>query len=80
MNILEFIKDNLFIIWLIGSIVSTYVTFKYAEPIKTYKTIFKYHKGIDRIGSMLFLSIIICGYTILSWIGAIATYIIFKED
>lgn len=80
MNILNFIHNNLFIIWLIGAIVSTYTTFKYAAPIKMYENILKYHKGINRICPILFLSFIICGYTVLSWIGALVTYFIFKDN
>ena len=68
-----------FIIWLIGAIVSTCVTFKYAEPIKMYKKIFKYHNGKNRIPPVIIVSIIICGYTVLSWLGALATYVIFND-
>ena len=68
-----------FIIWLIGAIVSTYVTCKYAEPIQMYKNILKYKNGIHRILPIIFVSITIVGYTVLSWLGAFATYVTFND-
>ena len=68
-----------FIIWLIGAIVSTYITYKYAEPIDMYKRIFKYNKGKARIAPTIGISIVIISYTCLSWIGAIATYVCFTD-
>jgi len=69
-----------FIIWFIGAIVSTYITFKYAKPIEMFKTINKYLTLKEKIFPYMFWSIIICGYTVLSWFGALATYIIFKNE
>lgn len=62
--------DIIFIIWLIGAIVSTYCTFKYARAIELLK--FNHYN--------IFCIFIICGYTLMSWIGAYATYMIFKDE
>lgn len=76
-----------FIVWLIGAIISTYVVFKYAEPIKMVKHIWKAFKQQNKIkdkllvfGTLLF--VIFCavpGYIVLSWFGAFATYVIFND-
>ena len=69
-----------FIIWLIGAIVSTYITFKYAKPIELFKKINKYClTPKEKLVPYIFWSFVILGYTILSWIGALATYIIFNN-
>jgi len=69
----------LFIIWLIGFFVSLYVSFKYADVKETYKHIISSNdKHIHIISDLLFLSVIVLVYAMLSWIGAVATYIIFN--
>lgn len=68
-----------FIIWFIGAIVSTYITFRYAGPIDMYKRILKFKNRKERIIPIIFLLFVVLGYTILSWIGAIATYVIFNN-
>lgn len=71
----------IFIIWLIGAIISTYITFKYAKPIETFKLINKYHLTLkEKLFPYIFWSFVICGYTFLSWFGALITYIIFYKN
>ena len=77
----------LFIFWLIGTIVSIYVVLKYAKPIKMVKHICNVFKNeqkfLDKLivlGCLLFvIFIVIPGYIVLSWFGAIATYICFND-
>ena len=71
----------IFIIWLIGAIISTYITFKYAKPIELFKTINKYClTPKEKLFPYTFWLIVICAYTVLSWFGALATYIIFSKN
>ena len=77
----------LFIVWLIGTIVSIYVILKYAEPIKMIKHICNVFKNEQKISNKLIvlcillyiIFIVVPGYIVLSWFGAIATYICFND-
>lgn len=67
------IDNFLFIFWLIGALVSTYMTFKYADIVDV--ILFNYYN--KNISGIFFVIFAIISYTVLSWIGAIATYLIF---
>lgn len=76
-----------FIVWLIGAIISAYIVFKYAEPIKMIKHMWEVFKQQNKIKDKLFvfgtlLFVIFCavpGYIVLSWFGAFATYVCFND-
>ena len=71
----------IFIIWLIGAIISAYIIYKYAKPIELFKTTNKYClTPKEKLFPYISWSICICAYIILSWIGALATYIIFSKN
>ena len=71
----------IFIIWLIGAIISAYIIYKYAEPIELFKTINKNCLTLkEKLFPYALWSIIICVYIILSWISALGTYIIFNKN
>ena len=70
------IDNFLFIFWLIGALVSTYMTFKYADIVDV--ILFNYYN--KNISGIFFVIFSIISYTVLSWIGAIATYLIFRID
>ena len=68
------IDNFLFIFWLIGAIVSTYMTFRFVNVVDM--ILFDYYnKNIDGIFTVILL---IISYTVLSWIGVIAVYLIFR--
>jgi len=71
----------IFIIWFIGSIISTYVIFKYAKPIELFKNVNKYCLTLnEKLFPYIFWSIVICIYIILSWLGALVTYLTFRKN
>ena len=63
----------IFIIWLIGFFVSIYVSYRCADLKEVYS-------NMNNISSKIFISLIVLGYAVLSWLGAVATYLIFKDD
>lgn len=70
----------IFIIWLIGAIISAYIIYKYAKPIELFKTINKNCLTLkEKLFPYMFWTMCICAYIILSWIGASVTYIIFNK-
>ena len=66
------------ILWIIGTILSFVVIWKYVQPISMYKHFYYQIKNSQQkkfyvIGIIVF-TLVIIGYLILSWIGAIITY------
>ena len=75
----------LIVVYLIGIIVSLWCSFKYAEIIDAYKHIYDhYEKDKNEFRLLFFLSeigvisFVILSYAVMSWIGAIVTYITFN--
>jgi len=77
----------LFIVWLIGAILSAYFEYKYAEAHKMVKHIWNVFNKQTKISDKIFtlccfvfvISVVIPGYIVLSWFGALITYIIFNS-
>ena len=77
----------LFIVWLIGAIVSIYVILKYVNLLECLKHIFNIFKNEQKISDkIIVLGCLLCitfvvvpGYVVLSWLGAIVTYISFND-
>lgn len=75
-----------FIIWLLGAFVSSYVIYKYAEAHKMVNHVYDVFKNETKILNKIFdffvllfvIFFVIGGYIALSWLGAIATYMIFN--
>ena len=70
--------DLFLIIYIIGAVISTCITFIYARPFEQLSHILK-HNFTEGLIQLVFLIIVCLGYTMLSWVGALATYVIFKD-
>jgi len=75
----------IFVIWLIGTFISLYITYKYVQPHDFIKEIInKYNKNkkskcIDLIIWIIIFIITVFSYMILSWLGALITYMLFNN-
>jgi len=73
-----------FIIWLIGTFISLYITCKYVQPHEFIKEILNKYKNekskcIDLIICIIIFVITVFSYMMLSWLGALATYLLFNN-
>ena len=71
-----------FIIWLIGAIFSTYIIFKYVKPITVFSDVYVIYKDNLKLLTFIYIvnTFIIVFYILISWLGAIITYSIFKQN